>query len=202
MKDRSEDTKSPSQRQNRWNPRIVDTCRRNQTSRRVITMLIPCMAPIISLQLTLILSRSMLQNARQIIHEQSRNFLILTRYVLFMRTKRSIVEELSVGWNEETTEDVVSARCAWYNKKTILWIIQRFLLRREASRGKTETKLKDRLHGRANRRKRTMERGENGDEKRSRNFQIQITVSLVSSRSYRVLRVYRVHQLVNCQSLT
>lgn len=97
MKDRSEDTKSPSQRQSRWNPRIVDTCWRNQTSRQVITMLIPCMAPIISLQLTFTLSRSILQDVRQIIHEQSRNLLILTRYVLFMRTKRSIVEELSVG---------------------------------------------------------------------------------------------------------
>lgn len=32
------------------------------------------------------------------------------------------------------------------------------VLRREASRGKTETKLKDRLHGRANRRKRTSAR--------------------------------------------
>lgn len=32
------------------------------------------------------------------------------------------------------------------------------MLRREASRGKTETKLKDRLHGRANRRKRTSAR--------------------------------------------
>lgn len=108
MKDRSEDTKSPSQRQSRWNARIVDTCRRNQTSRRVTTMLVPCMAPIISLQSTLILSRSMLQHVRQIIHEQSGNLLILTRYVLFMRTKRS------------ATEDVVSARCTRYNRKTIL----------------------------------------------------------------------------------